>query len=278
MRIDAHHHFWHFDPDQYDWITQAMSVLRRDYLPADLEPELHAAGIQGVVTIHAQQTLEETRWLLNLAGEHQYIQGVVGWVPLAAPDVCEQLESLAQQPALKGVRHVVQDEPDERFLVRDAFNAGVDALTKHGLVYDILVYERQLPQAIQFVDRHPQQVFVLDHLAKPKVSGAVKEPWRRHIRQLAERENVYCKVSGLTTEADWQSWNEEQLAFYLDTVLEAFGAGRLMFGSDWPVCLLATNYNVWYELVQHHFVNLSVDEQGRIFGRTAVEAYRLKVE
>jgi len=275
MKIDAHHHFWSFDPTQYDWIDESMGVLRRNFLPADLEQEIETAGIDGVVSVHARQTLEETRWLLDLAEEHASIKGVVGWVPLAEPDVHEQLDSLARQPALKGVRHAVQDEPDDTFMLGDAFNAGVDALAKHGLVYDILIYERQLPQAIQFVDRHPQQAFVLDHFGKPQVKDAVVEPWREHIRQLAERENVACKVSGLTTEADWQSWTESQLSVYLETVLEAFGPRRLMFGSDWPVCLLATTYASWYELVQRQFAGLSADEQSRIFGQTAVDVYNL---
>lgn len=277
MKIDAHHHFWQFDAAQYGWINESMGVLRRDFLPADLEQEIAAAGIDGVVTVHARQTLEETRWLLDLAEEHEFIRGVVGWVPLADPDIREQLDSLARVPALKGVRHVVQDEPDESFLVGDAFNAGVDALVRHGLVFDILIFERQLPQAIQFVDRHPQQVFVLDHLAKPQVRKTIVQPWKEHIRQLAQRENVYCKVSGLTTEADWQSWTEEQLSVYLDTVLEAFGAKRLMFGSDWPVCLLATTYGGWHDLVRRHFAGLSAEEQSRIFGHTAVDVYNLSL-
>jgi len=278
MKIDAHHHFWQFDPAQYGWINESMSVLRRDFLPADLQREIEAAAIDGVVSVHARQTLEETRWLLDLAEEHEFIKGVVGWVPLADPDVREQLDSLARQPSLKGVRHVVQDEPDDNFILGDAFNAGVDALAKHGLVFDILIYERQLPQAIQFVDRHPQQVFVLDHLAKPQVKNSIVDPWREHIRQLAARENVYCKVSGLTTEADWQSWSEDQLSVYLDTVLEAFGARRLMFGSDWPVCLLATTYGGWYDLMRRKFADLSAEEQSRIFGHTAIDVYKLKVE
>jgi L-fucono-1,5-lactonase len=277
MKIDAHHHFWKFDSAQYGWINESMSVLQRDFLPADLEQEIKAAGIDGVVTVHARQTLEETRWLLDLAEEHAFIKGVVGWVPLAEPDIREQLDSLARQPALKGVRHVVQDEPDDDFLLGKAFNAGVDALANHGLVYDILIYERQLPQAIQFVDRHPNQVFVLDHVAKPQVRNSAVEPWGHNIRQLAQRENVYCKVSGLATEADWGSWTEPQLTVYLDTVLEAFGAKRLMFGSDWPVCLLATTYASWYEFVRRWIAELSAEEQVRILGHTAIEAYQLKV-
>ena len=278
MKIDAHHHFWNYDPAQYGWIDESMGVLRRDFLPVDLQPEIESAGIDGVVSVHARQTLEETRWLLNLADEHAFIKGVVGWVPLAEVDVREQLDSLARVPKLKGVRHVVQDEPDDDFILGDAFNAGVDALAKHGLVFDILIYERQLPQTVQFVDRHPQQVFVLDHLAKPQAKKSLVEPWREDIRKLAERENVYCKVSGLTTEADWQSWTEQQLSVYLDAVFEAFGTKRLMFGSDWPVCLLATTYGAWYDFVQRQFAGLSAEEQNSIFGHTAVDVYQLDVE
>jgi len=278
MKIDAHHHLWQYDPTEYGWIDKSMGVLRRDFLPADLHQEIEAAGVDGVVTVQARQTLEETRWLLNLAEQYAFIKGVVGWVPLADPDVHEQLESLARLPVLKGVRHVVQDEPDENFILGEAFNVGIDALAKHGLVYDILIYEWHLPQAMQFVDRHPQQVFVVDHLAKPQVKSGTVEPWRERIGQLAERENVYCKVSGLTTEADRQTWNDEQLSIYLDTVLEAFGARRLMFGSDWPVCLLATTYGRWHDLVQRHFKSLSAEEQSRIFGHTAIEVYKLDVE
>jgi L-fuconolactonase len=252
-----------------------MSVLRSDYLPAKLEQEIKSAAIDGVVSVQARQILQETEWLLDLADEHDFIRGVVGWVPLAAPNVRSHLEKFAARPKLKGVRHVVQDEPDERFILREDFNAGVRALIDYTLVYDILIFERQLPAAIEFVDRHPNQRFVLDHLAKPSVKDQKREPWQANIRRLAERENVFCKLSGLATEADWENWTPGQLSVYLDTVLEAFGPRRVMFGSDWPVCLLATTYARWYNVVEQFCSKLSQNEQNHVFGGNAVEAYGL---
>lgn len=275
MKIDAHQHFWCYDPAQYGWINDSMAVLRRDFLPNDLKVEIEAAGVNGVVSVQARQSPAETQWLLSLADQHEFIRGVVGWVPLAAPDVRAHLDVLAGRPKLKAVRHVVQDEPDPRFLLRADFNAGVAALADYGLAYDILIYVRHLPQAIEFVDRHPQLVFVLDHLAKPRAKERALEPWRANIRRLAERENVYCKLSGLVTEADWHGWTEDLLAIYLETTLEAFGPRRLMFGSDWPVSLLASAYRTWYEVVQRFCGCLSADERDRVFGGTATEAYRL---
>jgi L-fuconolactonase len=274
MKIDAHHHFWHYNPEEYGWIDDSMRELQRDFLPADLARELDAVGIDGVVTVQARQSLAETRWLLSLAAQNPFMKGVVGWVPLVDPRICEHLDELASSTALKAVRHVVQDEPDY-FLLRDDFNAGVAVLRDYRLAYDILIFERQLPQAIELVDRHPRQMFVLDHLAKPRAKDREFEPWRTNIRRLAQRENVYCKFSGLVTEADWKAWTEPELLVYLDIALEAFGPRRLMFGSDWPVCLLATSYSFWYELVARFCARLSADEHYRIYGGTAAEAYRL---
>jgi L-fuconolactonase len=274
MRIDAHHHFWKYNPGEYGWIDDSMAVLRRDYLPRDLQGEIAAAGVDGVVSVQARQSLDETRWLCEMAAEHSFIQGVVGWVPLVK-DVKARLETLAHCHTLKAVRHVVQDEPDDQFLLRDDFNRGIDALGDFWLAYDILIFERHLPQAIEFVDRHPHQTFVLDHLAKPRAKDHQLEPWATHIRQLAERENVYCKFSGLATEADWKQWSEAELRPYWDVVLDAFSPRRLMFGSDWPVCLLATGYRSWYDLCCRFASELSTEEQTRFFGGTASEAYRL---
>jgi L-fuconolactonase len=276
MRIDAHQHFWQYCEAEFGWISEAMPAIRRDFLPADLEQEIRAVGINGVVSVQARQTLEETRWLIEHANKYDFIKGVVGWAPLADANVRNHLEEFANEPKLRGIRHIVQDEPDDHFILRDDFNRGVAALKDFGLIYDILVFERQLPQAIEFVDRHPQQVFVLDHLAKPRAKENQLEPWRTNIRQIAERQNVYCKLSGLATEADWQAWTEPQLLSYLETVLEAFGPQRLMFGSDWPVCLLAVTYKNWHDLVTRFCSRLSASEQARIFGETAAEAYRLE--
>ena len=276
MQIDAHHHFWRYDPAEYGWIGDSMAVLRRDFLPCDLKQEIAAVGIDGVVSVQARQSLDETRWLCQLAAEHSFVKGVVGWVPLVDPDVKEHLGTLAHCHTLKAVRHVVQDEPDDQFLLRDDFNRGIDALGDFWLAYDILIFERHLPQAIEFVDRHPYQTFILDHLAKPLARDQQLEPWATNIRKLAERQNVYCKFSGLVTEADWQKWSEPQLADYWEVVLDSFGPRRLMFGSDWPVCLLAASYRSWYEVCRRFTSALSADEQARFFGGTASEAYRLQ--
>jgi L-fuconolactonase len=277
MKIDAHHHLWQYDATEYGWIDDLMPVLQRDYLPADLEAETLQFGIDGVVTVQARQSLEETRWMLQQAGQHDLICGVVGWVPLADANIREHLDAFADEPALKSIRHVVQDEPDDDFILGDEFNTGVAALADYRLAYDILIFERQLPQAIAFVDRHPAQVFIVDHLAKPRVRDYQLEPWRTNLRALAEREHVYCKLSGLVTEADHTAWTEPQLLPYLETALEVFGPQRLMFGSDWPVCLLASSYRAWYELVERFAARLTAKEQVRVLGGTAVEAYRLNV-
>lgn len=275
-RIDAHQHFWRYSPGEHGWIDDRMALLRRDFLPADLEPAIRAAGMDGVISVQSRQKIEETLWLLEFAHRHDYIRGVVGWAPLADPDLPDLLGPLAANRRLKGLRHILQGEPDEHYMLREDFGAGIRALGEFGLVYDILILERQLPQTIEFVDRHPRQVFVVDHLAKPRVREGLLSPWRENISKLARRPNVYCKVSGLATEADWSSWTAAQLRPYLDTVLDAFGPGRLMFGSDWPVCLLAASYHRWNEVVREYASALSASEQERLLGGTATEVYRLE--
>jgi L-fuconolactonase len=275
MRIDAHHHFWHYDAAEYSWIDDSMSVLRRDFRPEDLQHEISQVGIEGVVTVQARQSLEETHWLLELAAQHELIKAVVGWVPLVDPYVKETLADLAYARNLRAVRHVVQDEPDDQFILRDDFNRGIDALGDFWLAYDILIFERHLPQTIKFVDRHPYQTFVLDHLAKPRARDGALEPWATELSKLAERENVYCKLSGLVTEAEWSNWSEAELSKYWEVILDAFTPRRIMFGSDWPVCLLACDYRSWYDLCRRFTSALSAQEQARIFGGTACEAYRI---
>jgi L-fuconolactonase len=275
MRIDAHHHFWQYDPIQYPWIDRSKRDLRRDFMPVDLQREIEAVGIEGVVSVQARQTLEESRWLLELADQHDFIRGVVGWAPLISATVADDLAPLAEHPKLKAVRHVLQDEPDPDYMLGDDFDAGITALAEFNLVYDILIFERHLPQAIELVDRHPDQIFVLDHLAKPRVREALLSPWRENIRQLAQRPNVYCKLSGLATEADHNVWTREQLLPYLEVTLAAFGPERLMFGSDWPVCLLAVDYGRWHQIVREFCAPLSSEEYRRVFGETAIEAYGL---
>lgn len=275
MKIDSHHHFWKYNEKEYGWMDERMARIRRDFLPADLKREIDRAGIDGVVSVQARQTVEETRFLLALAERREFIKGVVGWVPLIDPNVREAMAEFSAQKKLKGYRHVLHDERDDRYMMRDDFNSGVKAVTEAGLIYDILIFEKHLPQTIEFVDRHPRQVFVVDHIAKPRIRDGYLSPWQSRINELARRENVYCKISGLAAEADWQNWTEAELKPYLDTVVEAFGPKRLMFGSDWPVCLLAVEYDRWSRIVTEYVASLTAAEQSRILGGTAVEAYKL---
>ena len=274
MTIDAHHHLWKYSAAEYGWITRDMTVIRRDFLPADLEPLMHHFGIEATVAVQARQTLDETAWLLELAEKHPLIRGVVGWVPLAeGAGVKRSLERFAAHKRLRGVRHVVQDEADPQYILRKDFNEGASALREFGLRYDILIFERHLPAAIEFVDRHPNQTFILDHIAKPRIKDKIISPWDRNMRDLAKRQNVYCKLSGMITEADPRHWTAEGLQPYIDVVLGAFGPRRIMYGSDWPVMLLAGDYERWYRTVRLAIAKLSQAEQDRIMGGTAAEAY-----
>jgi L-fuconolactonase len=275
-RIDAHHHFWCYTPAEYGWIGEGMVRLRRDFLPPDLEAETRPAQVDGAVTVQARQSLEETRWLLGLAKQYPFLSGVVGWLPVASDDFPSHLQQFSSMPELKGLRHVIQDEPDDYYILREDFNRGIAALRGTQLVYDILIYEKHLPQTIQFVDRHPHQIFVLDHIGKPRIGQGLLDPWRTHILELAKRGNVCCKISGMVTEANWQTWSPDDLRPYFDVVLEAFGPQRLMMGSDWPVCLLATTYARWLQTLEALIRPLSIDERSRILGETATEVYRLQ--
>jgi len=275
MTIDAHHHLWNYNPAEYGWLDDSMQPLQRNFLPQHLLPELSKTGISGVVTVQARQSLEESTWLLDLAEHTPWMLGVVGWADLRSPSFPEQLAELAKNPKLKALRHVVQGEADPEFLLGEAFNRGIRALASHRLAYDILILERQLPQAIRFVDRHPEQVFVLDHLAKPDARNFALEPWRARIQELALRPQVFCKLSGLVTEAQWSTWTAGQLRPYFETVLEAFGPQRLLFGSDWPVCLVASSYERWHQLVSEWIAPLNEGERNAILGDTARKVYRL---
>lgn len=275
MKIDSHHHFWKYDPVTYSWMNEKMGVLKKDYQPEDLQAEINSSNIDGVISVQADQSMRETDDLLKHANEHSFIQGVVGWFPLAEPELEGLLERYASNPWLKGVRHVVQDEPDDRFILGDAFNAGIRRLKPHNLVYDILIYERQLGASIEFVDRHPGQVFVLDHLAKPRIGDQVIEPWKTQMFDMAKRENVYCKLSGMATEADWQSWTKEDLWPYIEIALEAFGPARMMLGSDWPVARLAVEYGDWINLCRESISSFSETERALVEGGVAAQAYDL---
>lgn len=274
MIIDSHHHFWRYDPVEYDWIDDSMSEIRRSFLPEGLKQEIEAAGVDGVVSVQARQVVGETDWLLECARANDFIRGVVGWLPISLDMLDAELDRLSGETKLRGLRHVVQSEAPG-FLDGTDFNRGITRLKHRGLVYDILVFERQLEEAIRFVDRHPSQPFVLDHIAKPRIGDRELEPWLTKIRELAKRGNITCKVSGMVTEADFRNWSREQMQPYLDGVLEAFGPQHLMFGSDWPVCLLATGYREWAGLVRDFISPLSADEQSAIMGGTAARIYGL---
>jgi L-fuconolactonase len=275
VKIDAHQHFWAYDPLEYGWIGPEMDVLKRDYMPQDLEPLQHALGITGTVAVQARQTVQETRWLIELAHEHAFIKGVVGWVDLFDPELGLLLETLASHPKLCGVRHVVQDEPDDEFMLRDGFCQGIRTLTDFDLTYDILIFPRHLPAACELVSRFPQQRFVLDHIAKPPIKSRELDPWREWIWQLAEYPNVYCKVSGMVTEADWANWQPQDVRPYLDVVFEAFGTQRIMIGSDWPVCTVAGTYSQVMGLAYDYLGQFSTPEQADLCGGNAQRFYRL---
>jgi len=252
-----------------------MAALRRDFLPAEFIDELASAGIYGAVTVQARQTLEETQWLLELANKYKEILGVIGWAPIASPDFETVLNALAADPKLVGLRHVVQAEP-QGFLDREDLNRGIRAMRETRLVYDLLIAEHQLDETIRFVDGHPQQIFVLDHIAKPKIAAGELDPWRTRIEELSKRSNVFCKISGMVTEDSWSHWSIESLRPYLDTVVRAFGPDRLMAGSDWPVCLVATHYAQWWQILRNYFADFSDDQRAQIFGATATTIYNLK--
>jgi L-fuconolactonase len=274
LRIDAHHHLWHYNPEEYGWIDDRMSVLQRDFTPADLGAEMASANVQASIAVQARQTLEETDWLLALAAKNPIIQGVIGWAPIASESFPKTLEALQENPLLKGLRHVVQAEPDG-FLDGDAFNRGIAAMSSTNLIYEILIFARQIPEAIHFVDRHPNQTFILDHIAKPEIAHNGFSLWDQQFRELAKRPNVHCKLSGMVTEADWQNWTPELLKPYFETVLDAFGPFRMMVGSDWPVINIACSYTRWWQIIAQWLAPLSVTERAQIEGKTAASVYRL---
>lgn len=275
IRIDSHQHFWSYKPENYAWISSEMGALQRDYTPADLEPLLRQANIDGTVAVEARGHLEETEQLLAIAERTPFVRGVVGWLPLTEPGVEQLLEGYAARPKLRGLRHWLGASEDLGYMFEPALQRGVARLAATGLSFDLMLWPPQLASAPAFVDRHPNQIFILDHFAKPYIRAGQLEPWRSQLRELARRPNVYCKVSGLATEADWQAWQPEQLSPYLDAALEAFTPQRLLFGSDWPVCTLATGYLRWAETIASWAAGLSGVERDRILGGTALEVYRL---
>lgn len=276
MKIDSHQHFWKYNQREYNWIVDEMKILKRDYLPDELLTELTSLGFTGSISVQARQSLEETEWLLSLAQENSFIKGVVGWVDLCSSEVKNQLERFSKYPKLVGVRHVIHDEPDDNFMLRNDFLRGVESLQHYGLTYDILIFPKHLPNAIQLVSRFPQQIFVIDHIAKPLIKDKIIEPWKEQIEAISRYNNVYCKLSGMVTEANIKSWSREDFVSYLDIVFSTFGTNRLMIGSDWPVCKLGGAYSQVMNLVIDYIKTYSDEDIIKILGGNAIKAYNLK--
>jgi len=276
MNIDSHQHFWRYDAVRDAWITDSMAVLKRDFLPEQLAPELSANGMDASIAVQADQSENETTFLLGLAEENPGIAGVVGWVDLRSTDVGQRLEHFSHFPKLRGFRHIAQSEPDDRFLVQEQFVAGVAQLRTFGFTYDILIYPKQLPAAIELAARLPEQRFVVDHLAKPEIKSAKTAPWAAQIKNIAQNKNVFCKLSGLVTEADWKRWKADDFKPYLDVIFEAFSPERLMFGSDLPVYLLAATYRQVKQLIAGYVKGFPRSDQQNIFGGNAVRFYGIK--
>ena len=273
IRLDAHQHFWQYSPTEYEWISDQMDALQRDFLPRDLQPLLTQNRLDGSIAVQARQNPAETGWLLDLAEQNKFIRGVVGWVDLCALSLHSELDLLAKRKKLVGVRHVLQDEPDDRFMLRPEFLRGISELAAFGLVYDLLLHPRHLPIAVQLVREFPQQVFVLDHLAKPPIASGQLEPWKHDLHELAQFPNVHCKLSGMVTEAKWMQWRPDEFTPYLDAVFEAFGASRLMIGSDWPVCTLSSSYSETLGIVLNYTAHLSADQRDEVLGGNCAKIY-----
>jgi L-fuconolactonase len=275
MKIDAHQHFWQFDPVRDSWITDDMKIIQRDFLPADLKPVLERNGIDGCISVQAAQSEEENAFLMAHAETHDFVKGVVGWVDLQAADLEERLEHYRSFKKMKGFRHVLQGEAQRDFMLRPAFKKGISLLQRFGFTYDILIYPDQLPFVRTFVAAFPEQKFIIDHIAKPHVREKKIEEWKEYMQALAQFEQVYCKISGMVTEAHWKQWTKADFTPYLDVVVEAFGTDRVVFGSDWPVCLVAAPYEAVLQVATDYFFTFSQNEQENFFGGNARRFYNL---
>lgn len=273
-RIDSHQHFWKFDPVRDSWIDDTMSAIQRDFLPNDLLTELQNNHFEGCVAVQASQSEEETNFLLDLASKNDFIKGVVGWIDLRAENVAERLRFYSNYKTLKGFRHVVQGEPDD-FMYGAAFRRGIASLKEFDYTYDILIFHRQLPVAISLVQDFPEQRFVIDHIAKPDIKSGDIESWKKGIEEIAKYENVWCKISGMVTEADWKNWKPEDLKPYLDVVFENFSPDKLMFGSDWPVLNVASDYHEVVKTLADYISKFSIEDQNKIWFENAKAFYKL---
>jgi L-fuconolactonase len=275
MRLDAHQHFWRYNQREYPWIGCGMESLRRDFLPDDLLPLLQSIGLDGSIAVQARQSVEETAWLLELADQNAFIRGIVGWVNLSGPKLGQQLQRFAVHKKFCGVRHVIHDEPDDLFMLREDFRRGIGLLAELDLAYDLLLFPGHLRTAADLVARFPRQRFVLDHIAKPHIKYGVMEPWVEGIRRLAGYPNVACKISGMVTEADWSGWKPVDFTPYLDVVFEAFGVDRVMIGSDWPVCTVSAPYHRVMSIAMDYIRQLSDHEQKMVLEQNAPAFYRI---
>jgi L-fuconolactonase len=275
IKIDSHQHFWKYHPAKDAWISDDMKKIQRDFLPEDLKPLMQENGIDGCIVVQADQSEEETHFLLKLANENGFIKGVVGWVDLQSEDIKSRLDYFSQFKKIKGFRHIVQAEADDNFLLKTDFCRGIAQLEQYNFTYDILILPKHLPIAFEFVKRFPKQKFVIDHLAKPDFKQANFTAWETGVKAIATFPNVYCKVSGLVTEADWNHWTETDFMYCLNVVTEAFGIERLLYGSDWPVCLLAANYQETVAIVGRFFSTFSLVEQEKFWGLNAINFYNL---
>lgn len=276
MRIDAHQHFWKYDPVKDSWITDEMNVLQNDFLPNQLETLLGESKIDGSVLIQSDQTIEGNNFLINLGRESPFIKGVVGWVDLCSETAEDEISKYLETPVVKGFRHILQSEANRSFMLEPAFLRGVKLLGKYDFTYDILIFKDQLKYVPEFLKHFPNQKFVLDHLAKPDIKNHLIGEWEKGLRKLAAFDNLYCKVSGMFAEADWHHWEPVDFTPYLDIAMEVFGVDRLMYGSDWPVCLVATSYKEQFEVVKRYFSSLTPNEQNGVLGENAIRFYRLQ--
>jgi L-fuconolactonase len=275
MKIDAHQHFWKYDPVKDSWIDENMKALRRDFLPKDLAPILEKNGVNGCIAVQADQSEHETEFLLSLTKNNSFIKGVVGWVDLRADNIEERLTHYSSNNLLKGIRHIVQAESDD-FMLSKKFQYGISLLTQFGLTYDILVLPPQLPATIQFVNKFPSQKFVIDHMAKPNIKKGEMVAWKNNMEELAKSPNIYCKISGLVTEADWKNWKKEDFSPYLDLIFKSFGTNRIMFGSDWPVCKLAAEYPQQLDIIASYISSFSIEDKNKIMGENTIRFYNIK--
>ncbi len=274
--IDAHVHFWKYNAIKDAWITDEMALLQRDFFPQDLKPVLQENGVTGIVAVQADQSEKETEFLSQLANKNPFIKGIVGWVDLQNKNVEDRLLYWSEYPVIKGLRHIVQAEADG-FLKKEAFLNGIKLLKNFDFTYDILIYPNQLKEAIQFVNKFPNQKFILDHCAKPCIRDQKINEWEIEIKEIAQNENVYCKVSGLVTEAKWNEWKTEDLHSYLDVVFEFFGTDKILFGSDWPVMLLSSTYSKWKKLIEEYMLQFSDEEKQKVFDTNAIKFYNLNI-